>query len=326
MTSFSFFFVLISTLLVAHTGAFAPHASTYRLQPTTTAGSSTSTALQMGILSRFRRKKKVLLDPIEMGAPIPNVDVQILSDEEIVPIGLHEALGNGTSILIGMPGAFTTTCTKTHLPGYIEHADTLKTDYGVETIAVVTTNDKFVNNAWAKEVGLVSDTVADSDESTDEVDEGSEEGSGNETVSPPVTILADGDSELVKELGLVEDMGFGVGIRSKRFALVVENGVAKHLETDEGMDDCSNTSAENLLKVLTPLAKEEDETALDEMEIDENAGYVLAGVAFLVLWAYASAGDGGSAAATASAVAPASVAAAGSGAVDTGMSLLNTYR
>lgn len=67
-----------------------------------------------------------------------------------------------------------------------------------------------------------------------------------------MTILADGDGDFVRSMGLAEDMGFGVGIRSKRFAMISEGGTVTHLVTDEGMDNCSSTSAAALVEYLTP--------------------------------------------------------------------------
>lgn len=69
-----------------------------------------------------------------------------------------------------------------------------------------------------------------------------------------ITLLCDGDGDLVKNMGLADDMGFGIGVRSKRFAMVTENGKVAELVTDEGMDDCSSTSAEKLIERLTPEA------------------------------------------------------------------------
>ena len=244
-----------------------------------------------------------MLDPIEVGGEIPETDVQIMNEGEIVPISVRDALGNGTSILVGMPGAFTKTCSGTHMPGYIEQSGKLN-DLGVETIAVVTTNDKFVNGAWAKEFGIDEETL-----------------SANNATSL-VKILSDGDGELVRELGLVEDMGFGVGIRSKRFALVVEDGKVTHMEVDDGMEDCFATSAENLVEILTP-----EPVGVEEVEErdETSAGLVFAGVAALALLAVYVTGDHTTTVSTVASPPPVSPAAAGK-AVKTSFDLLNTYR
>ena len=308
------FTFLTTTALFAldqQAGAFAPARSSIAI--------NSKTALGMGLLSRFRKKKEILLDPIEIGASIPEIDVQIMSSDdvnegEIVPVSIREALGDGTSILVGMPGAFTKTCSGTHLPGYIKQSGKLN-ELGVDTIAVVTTNDKFVNGAWAKEFGLDEEKLSSNDD---------DEGSSSE--SSPVKILSDGDGELVRELGLVEDMGFGVGIRSKRFALVVEDGVAKHLETDDGMEDCFNTSAENLVQILTPppVVKVEE----TEEEVDQKSTVLfLTGLALACLFSYAS-GDHTTIAATTSVTSspPTVIPAVAGKAAKTSFDLLNTYR
>ena len=249
--------------------------------------------LQMGIrdtLSRFRKKKNVYYtDPIKIGSPLPGADINVVSlqsDGEETEIGeaksIQEVLGNGRSILVGMPGAFTTTCSKQHLPGYIvNHSKFSK--LGVDNIAVITTNDVFVNKAWSEDAGIDTQDTS------------------------PITFISDGDGELVKELGLVEDMGFknGVGTRSKRFALVVENGVVTVLQVDDGMDDCSASSAENMIKILTP----EDVAVESEEEMDTQTLALVAGgiLAVFFLSSFGNHDGGSTAQATASnvqAVAP----------------------
>ena len=242
---------VVLAILSSNAFAFTP-------SRTTASHAKLCAQLQMGIrdtLSRFRKKKNVYYtDPIKIGSPLPEADVNVVSlssdDGEETEIGeaksIQEVLGNGRSILVGMPGAFTTTCSKQHLPGYIEnHSKFAK--LGVDNIAVITTNDVFVNKAWSEDAGIDSQDTS------------------------PITFISDGDGELVKELGLVEDMGFknGVGTRSKRFALVVEDGVVIELQVDDGMDDCSASSAENMIKILTP----EDVAVESEEEMDpQNAG------------------------------------------------------
>lgn len=129
-----------------------------------------------------------------------------------------------------MPGAFTTTCSQVHLPGYVQSANKLRS-LGIDTIAVITTNDRFVNQEWSKQQGIVPT-------SKDE--------------EPPITMLCDADGDFIKSIGLADDMGFGIGVRAKRFAMVTDDGVVSALLTDDGMDDCQATSAANVIKLLTP--------------------------------------------------------------------------
>ena len=139
------------------------------------------------------------------------------------PIG--DALGPGKTILVGMPGAFTPACR----PPWNSHEPRGAIRAGRRgNIGVVTTNDRFVNEAWTKALEACTGKPSTLD------------------------MYSDGDGDLVKALGLVDDMGFGLGLRSKRFALVVEDGVVAHVATDPGMDEMRETSAEKILRVVTP--------------------------------------------------------------------------
>lgn len=124
-------------------------------------------------------------------------------------------------VLFSVPGAFTPTCDARHLPGFIQHAADFKAK-GVDTVACMAVNDVFVMKAWAK-ASAVDDTVL---------------------------MLADGNAEYSKALGLDMDAtGFGMGIRGKRFAIVVENGVAKQVFV-EAPGEFKVSSAEHVLAQL----------------------------------------------------------------------------
>lgn len=116
------------------------------------------------------------------------------------------------------------------MPGYLSSASQFRS-LGIDKIVVMTTNDRHVNEAWGTTYGL------------DSVEPG---------VQTPITIVSDGDGDLAKAMGLAEDMGFGVGVRTKRFAMIVNDGSVSTLLTDEGLNDCNQTSAQNLLQVITP--------------------------------------------------------------------------
>jgi len=104
-------------------------------------------------------------------------------------------------VLFSVPGAFTPTCDARHLPGFIQHAEDFKAK-GVDTVACMAVNDVFVMKAWDKA----------------------------SAVEGKVLMLADGNAEYSKALGLELDAtGFGMGIRGKRFAIIVENGVARQV-------------------------------------------------------------------------------------------------
>jgi len=124
-------------------------------------------------------------------------------------------------VLFAVPGAFTPGCSMTHLPGYVVNADKIKA-MGVDTIACVSVNDAFVMGAWAKDQGT----------------------------GDAIDMLGDGSGELAKSMGIELDLGArGLGTRCKRFALVAEDGVVKHLALQDG-GELTISSAEEVLKAL----------------------------------------------------------------------------
>jgi len=232
-----------------------------------------------GLLGRLRNKPA---EQIAVGAKLPSVEVDVLlfdllkrletkgmeppeledglqTDVPTAVLPITEALGNGTSILVGMPGAFTPTCNDQHLPGFVRRINDLRT-IGVERVAVLTTNDRFVNSAWNKAieqcVGLKSKLL----------------------------MVSDGEGDLVKALGLVEDMGFGLGFRSKRFVLVVRDDVVQHVAVDEGMDELKSTSAEAILRVLgSDEGSEEGLVSWLAEQLDVPEEQVVGGAAVLLI-------------------------------------------
>ena len=143
------------------------------------------------------------------------------------PTTLGEVLGNGKSVLVGMPGAFTPVCTDRHLPGLFAAGDKFAA-LGVN-VAVVTTNDRFVNTGWAESVEACAKVNA----------------SG-------VVMLSDVKGELIEQLGLSAEMGDGLGTCSKRFVLIVNDGLIEYVAVDDGLESLRSTSAEALLRNLDP--------------------------------------------------------------------------
>jgi peroxiredoxin len=124
-------------------------------------------------------------------------------------------------VLFSVPGAFTPTCDAKHLPGFVEKAGTLK-GKGVDTIACMAVNDVFVMNAWGKHSNVGDDVV----------------------------MLADGNGDYARALGLELDAkGFGMGTRAQRFAVVVEDGVAKQVLV-EAPGEFKVSSADHVLSQL----------------------------------------------------------------------------
>lgn len=169
-----------------------------------------------------------------------------------------------------MPGAFTPTCTDLHLPGFIRAEESLEKQ-GVEQIALLTTNDVYVNLAWIKSV---------------------EECTG--VGSTKIAVISDGDGDAVKELGLAADMGFGMGTRAKRFTLLLDQGKVKHVAVDEGMEDLSDTSAEAIGKVLPTVFPEAAAVAKEEDQ-KKAAGIGAAAVALVAAAYYYYTTSGGAA-------------------------------
>ena len=124
-------------------------------------------------------------------------------------------------VLFSVPGAFTPTCDAKHLPGFVELADQIKAK-GVDTIACTAVNDVFVMNAWGKSGG----------------------------VGDKILMLADGNGEYAKALGLeLNATGFGMGTRGQRFAIIVKDGVATHVNV-EAPGEFKVSAAEYVLKQL----------------------------------------------------------------------------
>lgn len=141
---------------------------------------------------------------IKTGDTVPAGTFTTMTAEGPRPL-TTDALFSGKKVfLFCVPGAFTPTCSKKHLPGYVENAAALKAK-GVDTIACLSVNDVFVMDAWGKAAGA----------------------------DDRVLMLADGNAAYVKALGLELDAtGFGMGIRGQRFSMLVENGVVKQLNIE----------------------------------------------------------------------------------------------
>ena len=158
---------------------------------------------------------------IKSGEKMPTGAFGVMTDKGPSQLSAAELFDGKKVVLFSVPGAFTPTCSAKHLPGFIENADKLKAK-GVDTIACLAVNDAFVMGAWAKQSGA--------------------EGK--------ITMLADGNCLYTKALGLELDAsGFGMGQRGQRFALIVENGVAKHVFIEAPME-FKVSAAENILANL----------------------------------------------------------------------------
>jgi peroxiredoxin len=143
---------------------------------------------------------------IAAGDRIPDVQVMTMGPEGPTPVRTGEVLGTGKVVLFAVPGAFTPTCSDYHLPSFLLRNEELRAK-GVGTIACISVNDPFVMGAW----GQAHD------------------------VGDKVLMLADGNGEFAKAAGLEMDgTGFGLGIRSQRYAAIVEDGVVSAIFVEPG--------------------------------------------------------------------------------------------
>ena len=157
---------------------------------------------------------------INVGDRIPEVPLTIATADGPKPTSTSEYFGGKRVALFAVPGAFTPTCSARHLPSYVEKASELR-GKGVDEIACISVNDPFVMSAWNKADG-----------------------------SDDITMLADGNGEFAESLGLTMDGSkFGMGKRSQRYSMVVNDGVVEQLNV-ESPGEYSASSAETLLGQL----------------------------------------------------------------------------
>jgi glutaredoxin/glutathione-dependent peroxiredoxin len=159
---------------------------------------------------------------IKVGDHLPETTFRVMTSEGPKPLTTAEVFGGKKVVLFGVPGAFTPTCHNNHLPGYVQHGELIRSK-GVDDIAVIATNDPFVMKAWAE--------------------------ASNATGK--VTFLSDGNAEFATATGLdLDGREFGLGIRTKRFSMVVENGVVKAMAIEETPRQAAVSGAEAMLSML----------------------------------------------------------------------------
>lgn len=159
---------------------------------------------------------------IKEGDKIPAVTLKQMTAAGPTDVPLADYCAGRKVVLFAVPGAFTPTCSETHVPGFIDQAKALR-DKGVDAVACVSTGDFFVMNAWGKSLGTGED----------------------------VDMLADGNSEFTREAGMTLDLsGFGLGERSKRYAMILDDGVVTYLGVEEEAGTATVSSAEAVLEKL----------------------------------------------------------------------------
>ncbi len=156
---------------------------------------------------------------IKVGDKLPSMELKVMGSDGPEAIKTDDIFNGKKVVMFAVPGAFTPGCSVTHLPGFVVNADKIKAA-GVDTIVCLAVNDAFVMGAWGK-------------------DQNAEE----------IVMLADGSGQFTEELGLVLDLTeMQLGKRSKRYAMIVNDGVVELLNVDES--GIEKSSADTILAAL----------------------------------------------------------------------------
>ena len=159
---------------------------------------------------------------IEVGEKLPEAGFMVMAADGPAPRTTSEVFAGKKVALFALPGAYTPTCQQQHMPGFVERVDELK-GKGIDTIACTAVNDIFVLTQFAKDTGA--------------------EGK--------ILMLADGNAEFAKKLGLDIDLsGPGLGLRSKRYAMLVEDGVVKVLNVEDSPPAHDKSSAATMCSMI----------------------------------------------------------------------------
>ena len=159
---------------------------------------------------------------IKIKDQIPDTEIFHLIDGEPKQNKLSEILGNGKIILFGLPGAFTSTCSKLHLPGYVAHADKFR-EKGIEKIFCLSVNDPYVMDAWGQA----------------------------HNIENKITMLSDPYLSFTKAIGAEVDRNSrGMGIRSNRYSMVIENLEVTNIQVEKETKECDLSAAESILDIL----------------------------------------------------------------------------
>ncbi|MGE3148887.1 MAG: peroxiredoxin [Pseudorhodoplanes sp.] len=159
---------------------------------------------------------------IKVGDRLPNATFRVMTPEGPKPKTTDEIFKGKKIVLFAVPGAFTPTCHKNHLPGFAKNAGAIKAK-GIDGIAVTAVNDTFVMDAWKK------------------ASDGSDQ----------IEFLSDGSADFAKAIGLSLDAtAHGLGVRSQRYSMIVDDGVVKAINIEDAPGKADISGADNLLKQL----------------------------------------------------------------------------
>ena len=158
---------------------------------------------------------------IKVGDKLPSISLKYMNKDGMQTATTDDLFKGKKAVLFGLPGAFTPTCSAKHLPGFVTHSEELKKK-GVEVVACLSVNDAFVMDAWGKA----------------------------QNAGEKVLMLADGNGDFAKATGLTMDgTGYGMGLRTSRWAMVLEDGKVKTLNV-EAPGAFEVSSAEAVMKAL----------------------------------------------------------------------------
>ena len=159
---------------------------------------------------------------ISVGDTLPSATFRTMDEAGLAEASSAE-LFSGRTAVFAVPGAYTPTCHNTHLPSFLANIDALKAK-GVERVVCIAVNDPFVVGAWAKDTGAGA---------------------------AGIRVVGDSDAAFTKAIGLDFDgSAVGLGVRSKRYAMLVEDGVVKWLAVEDNPGEAAKTSAEAMLAAL----------------------------------------------------------------------------
>ncbi len=156
---------------------------------------------------------------IQVGDQIPDVKVTVAAADGHKSVSAKDLFAGKKAVLFALPGAFTPTCSAAHLPGYVVNVDKFK-EQGVDIVACLSVNDAFVMDAWGKSQN-----------------------------AEYITMIADGGAAFTKAVGLLLPTGDFGGERSQRYAMLIDDGVVKVLNVEQG-NQFEVSNAETLLKAL----------------------------------------------------------------------------
>lgn len=160
--------------------------------------------------------------PLSVGQSLPDVPLAAITADGPAEMSRDELFAGKRVVMFAVPGAFTPTCNNNHLPGFIEHAETIKAK-GIDTIAVLSVNDVHVMSAWKEASGA----------------------------GESVLFLSDGSALFTKAADMVLDgTAFGMGIRSVRYVVVVDDGTVTHIAVEDTPGQATASGAESVLAML----------------------------------------------------------------------------